>query len=107
MFSQDLDEYRVCMSLFPSARFGLKGVDFDKLNTELETNSDKHLWKGIFRYEKVGEEDMLEQMKEELKLGNNMRNYDIGLGTSLYTLLGIRRPRLFLPIDEENLRYHQ
>ena len=107
VFSQDLDEYRLCKKLYPSSNYTLKDIDFDFLRQELKTNSKEYLWKGSFRYMKSDEVKMIEEMKLELKLGNNLKNYDVGEGSTLYSMLGVKRPRLYLPINEENLRFHQ
>ena len=92
VYSQDLDEYRICRIAFPGSTDSIAGINYGELKYEIAHYSKKYLREGTFRHASDSEFQMLHETMDLLKLGQNIRKYDLGQGSMVYTIAGVRKP---------------
>lgn len=106
VYYQDLDEYRICKKIFPGSTDSISGINYGELKYEIANFSKKYLRNGTFMYAKVSEFQMMNETMDLLKLGQNLRKYDLGEGSMIYTIAGVRRPKLYLKMKVDKVELH-
>ena len=106
IYSENLDEYRLIRSIFPSSVYTLVHIDFRQIRQQMISDSKEYFWQGRFRYQSAFDRETLNYIKDIFGATNNLIQFDIVTRASLYSLIGIRRPRLFLNFNQEYLEYH-